>query len=108
MLLVLVDSACNRNEYEEYFLGGKGSRCLRLSYHLHVPIVMKSRSPKLLEPSEPVQVSTEIVTLFLVIKIQNNLKKYKKNRNLIVIKYKHFLEAEGVLDNSRRVSVREA
>jgi hypothetical protein len=69
---------------------------------------MKSRSPKFLEPSKPVQVSTEIVTLFLVIKIQNNLKKYKKHGSLIAIKYKHFLEDEGVLDDSRRVSVREA
>jgi len=26
-----VDSASNRNEYEEYFLGGKGGRCVRLT-----------------------------------------------------------------------------
>ena len=26
-----VDSASNRNEYQEYFLGGKGSRCIRLT-----------------------------------------------------------------------------
>ena len=26
-----VDSASNRNEYQEYFLGGKGGRCLRLT-----------------------------------------------------------------------------
>jgi hypothetical protein len=26
-----VDSASNRNEYREYFLGGKGCRCLRLT-----------------------------------------------------------------------------
>jgi hypothetical protein len=70
---------------------------------------MKSRSPKLLEPSEPIQVSTEIaLPFFLVIKIQNNLKKYKKHGSLIVIKYKQFLEAEGVLGGRRRVSVREA
>ena len=23
-----VDSACNKNEYQEYFLGGKGGRCV--------------------------------------------------------------------------------
>jgi len=29
-----VDSASNRNEYQELFLGGKGSRCVRLiTYH---------------------------------------------------------------------------
>jgi hypothetical protein len=26
-----VDSASNRNEYQEYFLGGKGSRCIGLT-----------------------------------------------------------------------------
>jgi hypothetical protein len=26
-----IDSACNRNEYEEYFLGGKGGRCIGLT-----------------------------------------------------------------------------
>jgi len=26
-----VDSASNRNDYQEYFLGGKGDRCVRLT-----------------------------------------------------------------------------
>jgi hypothetical protein len=26
-----VDSACNRNEYQEYFLGYKGGRCVGLT-----------------------------------------------------------------------------
>jgi hypothetical protein len=26
-----VDSASNRNEYQEYFLGGKGGQCIRLT-----------------------------------------------------------------------------
>ena len=51
-----VDSASNKNEYQEYFLGGKGGRCVRLQhYHLHVPIVLKSGSLNLLEASGPVQ-----------------------------------------------------
>ena len=34
-----VDSASNRNEYQEYFLGGKGGRCVRLTtYHNRVPL----------------------------------------------------------------------
>jgi len=34
-----VDSASNRNEYQEYFLAGKGSRCLRLTTCPHpVPL----------------------------------------------------------------------
>jgi len=34
-----VDSASNRNEYQEYFLGGKGGRCLGLTtYHHPVPL----------------------------------------------------------------------
>jgi hypothetical protein len=46
-----IDSASNRNEYQEYFLG------VALDwhpYHLHVPIVLKSGSLNLLEPSRPV------------------------------------------------------
>jgi hypothetical protein len=26
-----IDSASNRNEYQEYFLGGKGGRCVKLT-----------------------------------------------------------------------------
>ena len=34
-----VDSASNRNEHQEYFLGGKGGRCIRLTaYHHPVPL----------------------------------------------------------------------
>jgi len=34
-----VDSASNRNEYQEYFLGGKGGRCVRMTtYHHPVPL----------------------------------------------------------------------
>ena len=34
-----VDSASNINEYQEYFLGGKGGRCVRLiAYHHPVPL----------------------------------------------------------------------
>ena len=45
-----VASDSNRNEYQEYFLGGKGGRCVgRQPSHLHVPIVLKSGSLNLLE-----------------------------------------------------------
>ena len=34
-----VDSASDRNEYQEYFRGGKGGRCIRLTtYHHPVPL----------------------------------------------------------------------
>ena len=34
-----VHSASNRNEYQEYFLGGNGGRCVRLTtYHHPVPL----------------------------------------------------------------------
>ena len=34
-----VDSASNRNEYREYFLGVKGGRCVRLTtYHHRTPL----------------------------------------------------------------------
>ena len=51
-----VDSASNRNEYQEYFLGVKSGRCVRLT---NVPpscaVVMKSGNLNFLEPSGPLQ-----------------------------------------------------
>jgi hypothetical protein len=50
-----VDSASNRNEYPEWFLGVKAAGAQGWQpCHLHVPIVMKSGSLNLLEPSGPV------------------------------------------------------
>jgi hypothetical protein len=60
-----VDSASNRNEYQEYFLGGKGGRCLRVTaLHLHVPTVLKSGNLNLLETSGPVQACNGLALLF--------------------------------------------
>jgi len=50
-----VDSASNRNEYQEYFLGGKGGRCVGLTTLPPSWVVLKSGSLNLLEPSGPVQ-----------------------------------------------------
>jgi len=53
-----VDPVSNRNEYQEYFLGGKGGRCVRLTtYHHPVPFsrnlgTLSSWNP--LGPSRPV------------------------------------------------------
>ena len=45
-----VDSASNRNEHQEYFLGDKGGRCLGLTnLPLHVSIVLQSGSLSLPE-----------------------------------------------------------
>jgi len=45
--------------------GGKGSRCVGLTtLHLHVPIVLKSGSLNLLEPSGPVQACNGIALPF--------------------------------------------
>ena len=58
-----VDSASNRNEYREYFLGGKGGRCVRLT---NLPpscaIVTKSGNLNFLEPSGHLQPLTEMST----------------------------------------------
>jgi len=43
-------TACNRNEYQEYFLGGKGGRCIGGDNH-NVPTVLKYGSLNVLEPS---------------------------------------------------------
>jgi hypothetical protein len=49
------DSASNRKEYQEYFLGGKGGQCVGLTILPPSPIVMKSGSLNFLEPSEHAQ-----------------------------------------------------
>jgi hypothetical protein len=46
-----VDSASNRNEYQEYFLGGKGGRCVRLTtLPPSCAVVTKSGNLNFLEP----------------------------------------------------------
>jgi len=51
-----VDSASNRNEYQEQFLGGKGGRCVRLTtLPPSCAFVMKSGNLNFLEPSWPLQ-----------------------------------------------------
>ena len=51
-----VDSVSNRNEYQEYFLGGKGGRCVSLTT-LPPPcaVVKKSGNLNFLEPSAPLR-----------------------------------------------------
>ena len=51
-----VDSASNRNEYQEYFMGGKVGRCVRLTnFPPSCDVVTKSGSLNFLEPSGPLQ-----------------------------------------------------
>jgi hypothetical protein len=50
-----VHSASNRNQYQEYFLGVKATGARGWLYHHHVPIVLKSGSLNLPEPSGSVQ-----------------------------------------------------
>jgi len=50
------DSASNRNEYQEYFLGVKRGRCVRLTtLPPSCAVVMKSGNLNFLEHSGPVQ-----------------------------------------------------
>ena len=51
-----VDSASNRNEYQEHFLGGKGGRRVRLTtLPPSCAVVMKSGNLNFLESSGPLQ-----------------------------------------------------
>jgi hypothetical protein len=51
-----VHSFSNRNEYQEYFLGGKCGRCVRLTtLPPSCAVVMKSGKHNFLEPSGPLQ-----------------------------------------------------
>ena len=51
-----INAASNRNDYQVYFLVGKGGRCIRLTT-LPPPcaVVMKSGNLNFLEPSGPLQ-----------------------------------------------------
>ena len=61
-----VDSASNRNEYQEYFLGGKGGRCVRLTtYHHPVPLSQNLGNLNFLEPSGTVQACNGTALPFL-------------------------------------------
>ena len=44
-----------RNEYQEYFLGGKGGRCVRLTTYHHPVSSQNLGSLNFLEPFGPVQ-----------------------------------------------------
>ena len=60
-----VDSASNRNEYQEYFLGVKAAGAQGWqSYRLHVPMVLKSGNLSLLEHSGPVEACNGIDLTF--------------------------------------------
>ena len=51
-----VDSSSNRNEYQEYFLGGKGGRCVRLAtLPPSCAVFTESGNLNFLEPSGPLQ-----------------------------------------------------
>jgi len=63
-----VDSASNRNEYQEHFLGGKGDRCVRLTtLPPSCAVVMKSGNLNFLEPSGPLQACNGDCFTFAVI-----------------------------------------
>ena len=61
-----VDTSSNRNEYQEYFLGGKGGRCVGLKFTTFMcRLSTKSVSLNLLEPYGHVQPSKWIALPFL-------------------------------------------
>jgi len=69
-----VDSASDRNEYQDYFLGVKETGAYGWQpYHLHVPIVLKSGSLNLLEHSGPAQACNGIaLPLPLLVAVAKN------------------------------------
>jgi hypothetical protein len=56
-----VDTASNRNDYQEYFVGGKGGLCIMVTTLPPSHSVSKSVSLNVLEPSRPVQACNGIV-----------------------------------------------
>ena len=69
ILPIGVDSASNRNEYQEHFLGGKGGRCVRLTtLPPSCAVVMKSGNLNFLEPSGPFQACNGTALPFFYLK----------------------------------------
>ena len=62
-----VDSASNRNEYQEHFPGGKGGRCVRLILPSSCAVVMQSGNINFLGPSGPLQACNGTVLMYLCI-----------------------------------------
>ena len=62
-----VDSASNRNQYQEYFLGGKGGRCVRLTtYHHPVPLSRNLGTLTSWNPLGPPGPVTGLIYLYLL------------------------------------------
>jgi hypothetical protein len=75
-----VDSASNRNEYQEYSLWVKAAGAEGWQpYHLHVPIVLKSGSLELLEHSGPVKACSGIALHFYLNGMYNMCPKTQLN-----------------------------
>ena len=75
-----VDSASNRNEYQEYLLGGKGGRCVRLTtLPPSCAVVIKCRNLNFLEPSgqlracngADVPLAFMIISWWIILKTRN-------------------------------------
>jgi hypothetical protein len=73
-----VDSASNRNEYQEYFLGVSAAGALWWqSYDLYLLIVLKSGSLHLLEPRGPVQGLFFLIMKIIIMINNNNLLRFR-------------------------------
>ena len=61
------NSVSNRNEYQEYFLGDNGGRCVELTALPPLCLVLTPGSLSLLEPSGPVQACNGIALPYLTL-----------------------------------------
>jgi len=69
-----VDSVSNRNEYQEYFLGGKGGGCMGLTtFPSSCAVSLHFLEPKFLEISGPVPACQELLP-FLYVSALNSLR----------------------------------
>ena len=76
-----VDSASNRNEYREYFLGGKSGRCVRLTtYHHPVPL---SRNLGALTSWNPLGLSRPVMGLFYLYLLHIPVRSWVNRRDVL-------------------------
>ena len=73
-----VDSPSNRNEYQEYFLGSKGARCVMLTTYHTVPL---SRNLGALTSWNPLGLSRPVMGLLYLFLLPNNASKWQMGFN---------------------------
>jgi len=101
-----IDPASKRNEYQEYFLGGKDGRCLRLTtLPPSCAAVTKSENPNFLEPSGPLRACNGTALPFTV---TAKISEYLCDCHLLLLKVSLLHNFTITVISCRRTGVKKA